>query len=114
MALEEIFSQFSLWMLNLLSSILHLLPLIYPIFSCIDPDPYLEYGSGTGTTKLRNKDSIWIWNHNMPQPFFRIFTLLAYDANRQRTNFEPKVRAGQKGLDQLRNTAGNSKFLFQR
>ena len=28
------------------SSILHLLPLIYPVFTCVDLDPYWEYGSG--------------------------------------------------------------------
>ena len=33
-----------------LSSILHLLPLIYVVFTCVDP--YSEYGSGS--TKLRN------------------------------------------------------------
>ena len=35
-----------------LSSILHLLSLIYPIFSCVVPDPYLEYSSLS--TKLLN------------------------------------------------------------
>ena len=29
-----------------MSSILHLLPLIHPIVTCVDPDPYSEYGFG--------------------------------------------------------------------
>ena len=29
--------------------ILHLLPLIYSIFTCVDPDPYSDYGSGSTT-----------------------------------------------------------------
>ena len=29
-----------------LSSILHFMPLIYPVFACVDPDQYSEYGSG--------------------------------------------------------------------
>ena len=40
--------------------ILHLLPLIYPIFTCGDPDPYSEYGS----TKFLHRDPIWIRIHN--------------------------------------------------
>ena len=36
---------------------------------------------------------------------FPNFHLLAYDANRQRTNFEPKVRAGQKGSGQNRTSS---------
>ena len=28
-----------------LSSILHIIPQIYPIFTCVDPDPYSEYES---------------------------------------------------------------------
>ena len=39
-----------------LFSSLHLLPHIYPIFTCVDTDPYSEYGSGS--TKLVNKDPI--------------------------------------------------------
>ena len=48
MALYESFSCVSecQWMVNFLSSILHLLPLNYPIFTCVDPDPYSEYRSG--------------------------------------------------------------------
>ena len=47
-ASEEMFSQLGLWMVNLClhSYFLHLLPLIYPIFTCVDPDPQdPEYGS---------------------------------------------------------------------
>ena len=33
-----------------ISEILHLLPLFHLIFTCLDPDPYWEYGSGS--TKL--------------------------------------------------------------
>ena len=29
------------------SSILHLLPVIFLIFTCVDPDPYSEFGSGS-------------------------------------------------------------------
>ena len=36
-ATEEIFSQLGK---SLLSSILHLLDLLYPTFTCVDPDPY--------------------------------------------------------------------------
>ena len=54
MSPEEIFSQF----LNceFMSKIFHLLPLFYfyPIFTCVDPDPYSEYGS----RKLLNTDPI--------------------------------------------------------
>ena len=32
---------------------LHLLPLIYPIFACVDPDTYTEHGHGS--TKLLNR-----------------------------------------------------------
>ena len=39
MATETFYCQFSLW---ILSSILHYLPLIYPIFTCVDPDPYKD------------------------------------------------------------------------
>ena len=39
-----------------LSSTLHLLPLIYPIFTCVDPDPYLEYESGSRSAKLLNSE----------------------------------------------------------
>ena len=31
-----------------MSSIFHLLPLIYPIFTCLDPDSYSAYGSTKG------------------------------------------------------------------
>ena len=46
MAPEEISSQF-VESLNgkFLSSILHLFPLFYPIFTYVDPDPYSEYGT---------------------------------------------------------------------
>ena len=43
------------------STILHLLPLICPIFTCVDPDPYSEYRSRS--TRLSNTDPIWIWIH---------------------------------------------------
>ena len=58
---REIFSQFSL-LIVLMSKILHLLSLFYPIFTCVDPDPYSKYGSGS--TKLLNKDPIRIRIHN--------------------------------------------------
>ena len=48
MSPEEIFSQLSL------------LPLFCPIFACVDPVPYSEYGSGS--TKLLNTDPIRIHN----------------------------------------------------
>ena len=57
---EEFCSLLSLWMVNL--SIWHLLPLIFLIFTCVDPDPYLDYGSGS--TKLPNTVPIWIGIHN--------------------------------------------------
>ena len=63
MAFKEIFSVtwvFEWWFNFLMSSILHILPLIYSIFTCVDPDPYSEYGS----TKVLNTDSFWIWIHN--------------------------------------------------
>ena len=44
-----------------MSSILHLLTLIYPIFTSVNPDPYSEYGSQS--KKLMNKDLIWIRIH---------------------------------------------------
>ena len=40
-----------------LSSILHLLPLI---FISVYPDPYSEYGSRSGSKKFLNTDPIWI------------------------------------------------------
>ena len=63
MAPEETFS-LVLNSLNveLFSSILNLLPQMYPIFTCVDPDPYSDYGSGS--TKLLNTTSIWIRIHN--------------------------------------------------
>ena len=39
---------------EILSSVLTNLPLICPILTCVDPDPYSEYGSGS--TKLLNTD----------------------------------------------------------
>ena len=44
-----------------MSSILHLLSLIYRTFPCLDP--YSEYGSGS--TKVLNTDPIWILIHNI-------------------------------------------------
>ena len=44
------------------SKILHLLLLIYPIFTSVDPDPHSEYGSVS--TKFLNTDPIWIRIHN--------------------------------------------------
>ena len=41
----EIFSKLSLKNREFLPSILHILPLIYPIFNCVDLDPYSELGS---------------------------------------------------------------------
>ena len=40
-----------------LSSMLHFLPLIYPIFTCLDPDSYSDYGS----IKVLNTAPILIW-----------------------------------------------------
>ena len=34
--------------------------LFFPIFNCVEPDPYSENGS----TKLQNTDPIWIQIHN--------------------------------------------------
>ena len=46
---------------ELLIYILNLKPFVsifYPVFTCVDPDPYSEYGSGS--TKLLNTDLIRI------------------------------------------------------
>ena len=56
MAQEELFSHKSLWRMNLC----HLLSLFYPIFTCVDPDPYSQYGS----TKHLNMDPIRVRIHN--------------------------------------------------
>ena len=53
---EEIFLSVESLNGEFLFSSLHLLPYIYPIFTCVDTDPYSEYGSGS--TKLVNKDPI--------------------------------------------------------
>ena len=45
------------------SSVSQLLPLIFPIYNCLDP--YLEYGSGS--TKVLNTDSIGIRIRNTAQ-----------------------------------------------
>ena len=45
-----------------MSSILHHLPLSYTLFTCLDPDPYSEYGSES--TKVPNTDPIWIRIHD--------------------------------------------------
>ena len=45
-----------------LSSISNFFPLINPIFTCVDPVPYLVYGSGS--TKVLNTDPIWIRIHH--------------------------------------------------
>ena len=50
--------------LCLQSSILHLLPIIYPIFTCVDPDRYSEYGSGSKKLLNIGNDLIWIRIHN--------------------------------------------------
>ena len=47
---------------ELMSSIIHVLPLIFSIFTCLDPDPYSEYGSRS--TRVLNADQIWIRIHN--------------------------------------------------
>ena len=52
--------QLSLWMVNLCLKYYTFCPLFYPIFTCMDPDPYWEYGS----TKLLNMDPIQIRIHN--------------------------------------------------
>ena len=44
-----------------MSSTLHLLPLIYPLFTCVDPDPYSENRSES--TKDLNTDPFWIRIH---------------------------------------------------
>ena len=49
MSPEELFSELSLWMVNLwLKSynFCHYLIFILCILTCVDPDPYWEYGSG--------------------------------------------------------------------
>ena len=45
-----------------MSSIIHVLPLIFSIFTCLDPDPYSEYGSRS--TRVLNADQMWIRIHN--------------------------------------------------
>ena len=52
--------QLSLWMVNLCLKYYTFCPLFYPIFTCMEPDPYWEYGS----TKLLNMDPIRIRIHN--------------------------------------------------
>ena len=43
----------------------------YPIFTCVDPDPYWEYGFVSGFSKLLNRDPIRIQIHNTaPLPVF--------------------------------------------
>ena len=43
---------------ELFSFLNHILPLIYPMFTCVDSDSYSKYGSGS--TKVLNTDPIWI------------------------------------------------------
>ena len=50
------------WVFELLIYILNLLPPFYPIFACVDTDPYSEYRSGS--RKLLNRDQIRIRIHN--------------------------------------------------
>ena len=54
------------------SSILHLLPLIYPIFACLDPDTFSECGSKS--TKVLTTDSIWIRIHNTVKKYSFYFS----------------------------------------
>ena len=63
MALEELFI-FPEWWIYVQNLHLCRYFIIYPIFTCVDPDPYWEYGSGSGSTKLLNTDPIGIWIHN--------------------------------------------------
>ena len=51
-----------------LFSTLHILPPIYPIVTCVDPDLYLEYRYGS--TKFLNTDPIWIRINNTAQSTF--------------------------------------------
>ena len=62
MALEELFSQLSLWMVYLLrSKILKLESKFYPISTCVGPDPYSQH---TIFPKLLNTNPIRIRIHN--------------------------------------------------
>ena len=57
MAQEELFSQLSLWKVILcLKTYTFCLYFIYPIFTCVDPDQYGKYGSGS--TTLLNTDCL--------------------------------------------------------
>ena len=47
---------------ELFSFLNHILPLIYPMFTCVDSDSYSKYGSGS--TKVLNTDPIWIRIHH--------------------------------------------------
>ena len=61
-ALEEIFSQLILRMVNLFFQSYTICLNFYFIFTCVDPDPHSEYGSGS--TKILNTYPILIWIHN--------------------------------------------------
>ena len=49
---------------ELMSSILHLLPLIHPLFNCADPDPYQIQNTNPDSQRVLNTDAIWIQIHN--------------------------------------------------
>ena len=53
----------------------NLLPLFYPIFTCVDPNPYWEYVSGS--TKLLNTDPIRIRIHNTATRYCRYTVTLS-------------------------------------
>ena len=59
---KEMFTQLSLWIVNLYLKSDTFLPPFYPIYACVDPDPYSEYGSGS--RKFLNTDPIRIRIHN--------------------------------------------------
>ena len=64
MSLKDIFTQLSLWIVNFYLKSYTFLPPLYPIFTCVDPDPYSEYGSRSGSRKLLNTDPIRSRIHN--------------------------------------------------
>ena len=83
--LKEICSNLNIWIVNFYTLNLHLLHLFYPIFTCLDPEPVSEYGTGStkapeyrsGSTTLDRSLELYNKVYNATGKVLYIFKYLA-------------------------------------
>ena len=91
-----------------------LLPLIYPMFTCLDPDPYSGYESGSGFTKFLNTDLIWMRIHNIANNTTTSTTIDYYPHSTVHTdNRESKERWPRDKREKVRFSFLSSWSLFE-